>query len=67
MSQSPRELTCYGDASYEEGYAQTGVLSKYRGMLSMWQSSKPTQAPWSTAESECAAMAHRNQHLEGIG
>ena len=34
-------LEAVGDASYETGYAQTGVLAKYPGMAIMWKS--PTQ------------------------
>ena len=59
-------LEAYGDASYEIGYAQTGVLIKYCGMLVMWKSSKQPQVPRSTAESECTAMAHASQYLEGV-
>ena len=59
-------LEAFGDASYETGYAQTGVLVKYRGMLIFWKSAKQPQVPRSTAESECTAMAHSSQYLEGI-
>ena len=55
----------FGDASYEAGWAQTGVLTKYRGMVVMWTSSKQPHAPRSTAESEWTAMAHNSQYLEG--
>ena len=41
----------------ETGYAQTGVLAKYRGVLIFWKSAKQPQVPRSTAESECTAMA----------
>ena len=58
-------LEAFGDASYETGYAQTGVLVKYRGMTIMWKRSKQPQVPRSTAESECTAMAHSSQYLEG--
>ena len=62
-----RHVLCVGcgDASYEIGYAQTGVLIKCCGMLVMWKSSKQPQVPRSTAESECTAMAHASQCLEG--
>ena len=59
-------LEGFGDASYEEGWAQTGVLIKYRGMLVSWKSTKQPQVPRSTAESECTAMAYASQFLEGI-
>ena len=59
-------LEGFGDASYEEGWAQTGVLIKYRGMLIAWKSTKQPQVPRSTAESECTAMAYASQYLEGI-
>ena len=59
-------LEGFGDASYEEGWAQTGVLIKYRGMLIAWKSTKQPQVPRSTAESECTAMAYAAQFLEGI-
>ena len=59
-------LAGFGDAPYEERYALTGVLVKYRGMTTIWNSSKQPQAPRSTAESECMAMAHLSQYLEGI-
>ena len=66
-SGSPQStLEAYGDASYEEGYAQTGVVVKLNGMLISWKSTKQTQAPRSTAESECTAMAYSSQFLEGI-
>ena len=65
-SGSPSLLEAFGDASYETGYAQTGVIVKYRGMTIMWKSSKQPQVPRSTAESECTAMAHSSQYLEGI-
>ena len=59
-------LEGFGDASYEEGWAQTGVLVKYRGMIIAWKSTKQPQVPRSTAESECTAMAYASQYLEGI-
>ena len=59
-------LEGFGDASYEEGWAQMGVLVKYRGMLVSWKSTKQPQVPRSTAEAECTAMAYAAQHLEGI-
>ena len=59
-------LEAFGDASYETGHAQTGVLVKHRGMLIVWKSSKQPQVPRSTAESECTAMAHSSQYVEGI-
>ena len=59
-------LQGFGDASYEEGWAQTGVLIKYRGMLVSWKSTKQPQVPRSTAEAECTAMAYAAQYLEGI-
>ena len=59
-------LEGFGDASYEEGWAQTGVLIKYRGMTIAWKSTKQPQVPRSTAESECTAMAYASQFLEGI-
>ena len=65
-SGSPSTLEAYGDASYEEGYAQTGVVVKLNGMLISWKSTKQTQVPRSTAESECTAMAYSSQFLEGI-
>ena len=57
-------LEGFGDASYEEGWAKTGVLIKYRGMLVSWKSTKQPQVPRSTAESECTAMAYASQFLE---
>ena len=59
-------LEGFGDASYEVGWAQTGVLIKYRGMLVGWKSTKQPQVPRSTAESECTAMADAAQFLEGV-
>ena len=60
-------LEGFADASYEEGYAQTGVLVKLYGMTISWKSTKQIQVPRSTAESECTAMAYGSQFLEGIG
>ena len=51
------KLEAYGDASYEEGWAQTGVLVTYKGMTISWTSTKQVQVPRGTAESEVAAMA----------
>ena len=62
----PRELTCHGDASYEEGYAQTGVLIQIGGMTVAWKSTKQVQVPRSTAEAEVTAMAYSGQYLEGV-
>ena len=59
-------LESFGDASYEEGWAQTGVLTKYRGVLVSWKSTKQPRVPRSTAEPECTAMAYASQHLEGV-
>ena len=59
-------MECHGDASYEEGYAQTGVLIKLFGMTIFWKSTKQPQVPRSTAESECTAMAYAAQMLEGL-
>ena len=58
-------LEGFGDASYEEGWAQTGVLVKYRNMLVAWKSSKQPLVPRSTAEAECTAMAYSSQFVEG--
>ena len=54
-------LECFGDASYEVGYARAGVVVKYQGMTIMWNISKQPQLPRSTAESERTAMAHSSQ------
>ena len=62
----PSKLEAYGDASYEEGFAQTGVIAKLNGMTISWKSTKQPQVPRSTAESECTAMAYSSQFLEGI-
>ena len=59
-------LEGFGDASYEEGWAQTGVLLKYRGMTITWKSVKQIQVPRSTAESEVTAMAFSAQYVEGL-
>ena len=59
-------LEGFGDASYEEGWGQTGVVVKYLGMLVAWKSTKQPQVPRSTAESECTAMAYAAQFLEGV-
>ena len=59
-------LEGYGDASYEEGWAQTGVLVKYQNMLVAWKSSKQPLVPRSTAEAECTAMAYSSQFVEGV-
>ena len=53
-------------APYEEGWAQTGVLLKYRGMTINWKSVKQIQVPRSTAESEVTAMAFSAQYVEGL-
>ena len=60
------KLEAYGDASYEEGWSQTGVLVKLEGMTISWKSTKQSQVPRSTAESEVTAMAYTAQFLEGI-
>ena len=65
----PREggrLEGFGDASYEEGWAQTGTIIKLDGNTICWKSAKQPQVPRSTAEAECTAMAHASQVLEGI-
>ena len=59
-------IESFGDASYEEGCAQTGVLVKFRNMLVAWKSSKQPLVPRSTAEAECTAMAYSSQFVEGI-
>ena len=56
----------FGDASYEEGFAQTGVLTKLFGTTVCWKSTKQPQVPRSTADSECTAMAYAAQMLEGL-
>ena len=56
----------YGDASYEAGWAQTGAVTKYRGMFVSWKSTRQVQVPRSTAEAEITAMAYASHHLEGI-
>ena len=61
-----RVLEAFGDASYEEGYGQTGVLIKFMGMTVCWKSCKQVQVPRSTAESEVTAMAYTAQYLEGL-
>ena len=60
----PLALECFGDASYEEGYAQTGVNIKLFGVNICWKSTQQPQVPRSTAESECTAMAYAGQMLE---
>ena len=60
------KLEAYGDASYEEGWAQTGVLIKHKGMTISWKSTKQVQVPRSTAEREITALAYTAQFLEGI-
>ena len=59
-------LEGFADASYEEGYAQTGVLCKCAGMTVSWKSPRRVQVPRSTAEADITAMAYAPQHLEGI-
>ena len=59
-------LEGFGDASYEEGWSQTGVLIKNRGMTVTWKSVKHIQVPRSTAESEVTAMAFSAQYVEGL-
>ena len=56
----------FGDASYEEGYGQTGTVIKYMGMTIFWKSCKQVQVPRSTAEAECTAMAYSAQFVEGL-
>ena len=65
-SREPRELQCFGDASYEEGWAQTGVVITLGGVASSWTSTKQAQAPRSTAESEVTAMAYAGHTMEGV-
>ena len=55
-----------GDAAYEEGWGQTGVLVKFRGMMLNWKSAKQVQVPRSTAESEVTSMAYTAQYVEGL-
>ena len=59
-------LEGFGDASYELGWAQAGVLVKYRDMPIAWKSSNQPLVPRSTAEAECTAMAYSSQFVEGI-
>ena len=59
-------LEAHGDASYEVGFAQTGVLIKLNGNTIGWKSTKQAQVPRSTAESEVTAMAYSSQMLEGV-
>ena len=59
-------LEAYGDASYEVGFAQTGVVVKLNGMTISWKSTKQPLVARSTAESEGTAMAYASQFLEGI-
>ena len=59
-------LEGFGDAPYEEGVSQTGVLMKYRGMTITWKSVKQIQVPRSTAESEVTAMTFSAQYVEGL-
>ena len=59
-------LEAHGDASYEVGFAQTGVLIKLNGNTIGWKSTKQVQVPRSTAEREVTAMAYASQMLEGV-
>ena len=56
-SEGPRNLEGFGDASYEEGYAQTGVLVKFLGMTITWKSC--TTSP--------SAPEHRGSGSDGNG
>ena len=59
-------LEAYGDASYEVGFAQTGVVVELNGVTISWKSTKQPLVARSTAESEVTAMAYTSQFLEGI-
>ena len=56
----------FGDAPYEEGWAQTGIVANHDGNTVCWKSSKQAQVPRSTAEAACTAMAYCSQMAEGI-
>ena len=62
----PRDLHTLGDASYEGGWAQTGVLVQLVGTTISWKSTKQVQVPRSTAEAEVTAMAYAGLYMEGI-
>ena len=44
-SREPRELQCFGDASYEEGWAQTGVVITLGGMTISWKAPSRCKLP----------------------